>query len=95
MKKFVLLIFMVFILCLEGCTKHDIPVQVNNQGKDSFSVELLFEKDGVKVYRFRDEDEYRYFTIGNGSFQPQEQTRVISNGKSTITYHDYDGALSN
>jgi hypothetical protein len=64
-------------------------------GKDSFSVELLFEKDGVKVYRFIDGDEYRYFSIGNGSFQPQEQKIVVSNGKTTTVYHNYDGASGN
>jgi len=96
MKNIALVVCAVFILFLAGCSsKHGTPVEVTQYGEDSFSVELLFEKDGVKVYRFIDGDEYRYFTIGNGSFQPQEQKIVVSNGKTTTVYHNYDGASGN
>ncbi len=90
MKK--ILIVALFVISLASCAKEGVPVSVSQVGKDDFGVTFLFEKDGVQVYRFEDAGEYRYFTIGNGSFQPQVQKRTISNGKSTTTTTWLDGA---
>ena len=71
MKKiFVLLLVVGF---LTGCYKD--PQSKETIGK-GFEVELLFEKDGVKVYRFFD-GHYHYFTSKG------ETISVQSNGKST------------
>jgi hypothetical protein len=67
-----------------SCSKQREPVEVQN-AKDSFSVEFIFEKDGVKVYRFVDVGYYRYFTVGNGSFAPQDQ---VTSGKSKSHWSD-------
>ena len=64
---------------------------VRQAGKDDFQVEFLFEKDGLHIYRFYDEGEARYFSIGNGKFLPQEQSRTVSNGRTTTTETWRDG----
>ena len=46
---------------------------------NNFEVEYLFEKDGVKVYRFLDKGHYRYFTTLG------ETMTVQHNGKSNCT----------
>jgi hypothetical protein len=45
-----------------GACSND-PMSKERLGKDDgFEVEYLFEKDGVKMYRFRDVGRYHYFT---------------------------------
>lgn len=50
-----------------------------NNGKESvttnnpdYDVELLFEADGCRVYRFMDGGNYRYFTNCSGNIQWEE-----------------------
>ena len=64
MKK-ILAIWIVFItlgaILFGACTNE--PMSKEQLGKnDGFEVEYLFEKDGVKVYRFWDSGHYHYFT---------------------------------
>jgi hypothetical protein len=43
-------------------------------GKDDvFEVEYLFEKDGVKVYRFEDGGRYHYFTTKGETISVQTE----------------------
>jgi hypothetical protein len=65
---------------------------INAPSGEDFEVVFLFEKDGIQIYRFRDAGEYRYFSIGNGKFLPQDQSRTTSTGKTTTTKHWTDGA---
>lgn len=81
------LFIVLLVLLLTGCAKEGTYQPVTNT-RDNFNVVLLFECEGVKVYRFFDAGRYRYFTIGNGNYQPQLQSE--SNGKSTRYW--YDGA---
>ena len=46
-------------LVLSSCYKD--PQNMTTEG-NGFEVEFLFEKDGVKVYRFRDGGKVHYFT---------------------------------
>lgn len=80
--KIILLILSAALIL--SCYKQGETVEVQN-AKDSFSVQLLFEKDGVKVYRFFDDGRSRYFTVGNGSFAPQDQA---AGGKSKEHWSD-------
>ena len=64
MKK-ILAIWIVFItlgaILFGACTTE--PMSKEQLGKDDgFEVEYLFEKDGIKVYRFWDGGHYHYFT---------------------------------
>ena len=64
MKK-ILAIWIVFItlgaILFGACTNE--PMSKEMIGKnDGFEVEYLFEKDGIKVYRFWDSGHYHYFT---------------------------------
>ena len=69
-----LLIIILFISI--GCgTKSQQSVQSSNS---KFDVELLFEVDGCKVYRFEDGMHHRYFTNCKGS-----TSWTQSNGKSS------------
>ena len=68
MKK---LIFILTVgLMLTSCYKD--PQSVTEEGK-GFEVEFLFEKDGIKVYRFFDGGRHHYFT---------SKGETISNKKS-------------
>lgn len=67
MKKF-LLVFAVILFA--GCAKEaKETVKADNA---NFSVELLFEVDGCKMYRFYDNGRYRYFSNCKGSTQWSE-----------------------
>jgi len=50
-------------LLLTSCAND--PISKEQLGKDDgFEVEYLFEKDGIKVYRFYDNGRTHYFTTG-------------------------------
>ena len=60
MKKTLLI---VLALSLMGCLNE--PQSVEHMGKNrDFQVEYLFEKDGIKMYRFFDGGHFHYFTTG-------------------------------
>lgn len=58
MRKILLITVLVFTL--SSCRKDGIESQSTNN--DEFQVTYLFEKDGIKVYRFYDGLEHHYFT---------------------------------
>lgn len=58
MKTLSKLLFIITIVLLTGCMKDEQSSETVGNG---FQVEFLFEKDGVKVYRFFD-GRYHYFT---------------------------------
>lgn len=96
MRKWILVLLLtlvVFVSC-EKVPNDGAVVPVEQAGITAYEVELLFSLDGVSVYRFFDKGEMRYFTIGNGSFQPQIQKRTRSNGKVSTTERWSDGAES-
>jgi hypothetical protein len=48
------------------------PMSTERLGKgDGFEVEYLFDKDGVKVYRFWDNGHYHYFTTKGETISTQ------------------------
>ena len=56
------------------------PISKERIGKDDgFEVEYLFDKDGVKVYRFFDNGHYHYFTTKGETISTQ------SAGKTTYS----------
>jgi hypothetical protein len=85
MKK-TLAIWIVFITLgaiIFGACSND-PMSKERLGKDDvFEVEYLFDKDGVKVYRFEDGGRYHYFTTKGETISTQQN----SSGKTT-TYHE-------
>jgi hypothetical protein len=85
MKK-TLAIYIAFIMVgamIFGACSND-PMSKERLGKDDvFEVEYLFEKDGVKVYRFEDGGRYHYFTTKGETISTQQN----SSGKTT-TYHE-------
>lgn len=53
-----------------GCTNE--PMSKERLGKDDgFEVEYLFEKDGIKVYRFYDSGHFHYFTSNSETISTQ------------------------
>lgn len=65
-----ILIFLALVLVSLSCDK-EAKEKVETDNKE-FNVELLFEIDGCKVYRFVDGGHNRYFTNCNGSVQWHE-----------------------
>lgn len=82
MKK---LIIVLLTLIIVSCAKEGTYVPSQN-AKADFQVEFLFECDDVKIYRFSDAGEFKYFATGNGRMTNSTYTR--SNGKSRITFDD-------
>jgi hypothetical protein len=73
MKK-TLAIYIVLIglgaMIFGACTNE--PMSKERLGKDDgFEVEYLFEKDGIKVYRFYDNGRTHYFTTGGETISTQ------------------------
>ncbi len=75
MKKIIILAILFAASCRERAME---TVRSNNS---AVKVELLFEVDGCKVYRFWDSG-YKYFTKCNGSVQWDEHT---GSGKNRTT----------
>jgi len=78
MKK-ILAIWIVFItlgaIVFGACTNE--PMSSERLGKDDgFAVEYLFEKDGVKVYRFYDNGYAHYFTTKDETISVQNTGKI-------------------
>jgi hypothetical protein len=73
---FLFTVVSIFIIGLSSCAGpiYSKPAE-NNQG---YTVDYLFEHDGCKVYRFRDNGSYVYFTncTGNVTSIARDSTRV-------------------
>ena len=82
MKRFTLVFLALLFI---SCKKEGTYVPSEN-AKDDFHIEYLFECDGVKIYRFHDGGETRYFSTGNGRMTNSINLR--SNGKQLIKYDD-------
>jgi hypothetical protein len=83
--KAIVLVFMA--ISLTGCYQSGSSAEVNQSNrKDDYQVTFLFEKDGLRIYRFFDGGTGRYFATGKGKFLPQLQK--TSNGKSSSSWTD-------
>lgn len=71
MKKILTIVLLSTLLI--GCVNEPQSTSVTGNG---FKVEYLFEKDGIKVYRFNDGGKYHYFTTRGETMTTQP------NGKS-------------
>lgn len=67
-------------LLFSGCAKE--PLGTERTNNSAITVELLFEKDGVKVYRFYDNGRAIYYTDARGCTQWSEYHNT---GKSSYT----------
>ena len=97
MKNFILLSVLAFAVASCGyeivkkpeppkpkLTKEQIRKQEYEQRLEDYDVQFLFECNGVKVYRFRDDGDRRvYFTDANGMTKYQYTTR---SGKFSHTH---------
>lgn len=59
-----ILFLLLIALSLVSCAKNGKTVTTHSM--DDYNVQLLFECDGVKIYRFKDRGRYKYFAVGNG-----------------------------
>ena len=77
-------------LTLMGCLNE--PQSVEHVGKnDKFQVEYLFEKDGIKMYRFYDGGYFHYFTTGGTTLTQQHSGKntyeeSIEKSENTFKY---------
>lgn len=87
MKKLILIIGIV--ISLSSCMGDGI--ERTNTNNDEFKVTYLFEKDGIKVYRFYDGLEHHYFTSKGETMTTQGTTKSHheENISSEITYNKY------
>lgn len=79
-----LLFVLVALICI-SCKKEGTYVPSEN-AKADFNIEFLFECDGVKIYRFRDGGEVRYFVTGNGRMT--DSTHMRNSGKTRVIVDD-------
>ncbi len=77
MKKFVFTSITIFFsACQTGIPLTIEPPKNNN----TYNVEYLFEHEGCKVYRFRDQGQYVYFTNFKGeTIVPRDSIPAIRN----------------
>jgi hypothetical protein len=71
MKK--LLLILILGLTITSC-KHD-PVSSSREGLD-IKVDLLFEKDGIKMYRFYDNGRCHYYTNKGETITTQQSGKT-------------------
>jgi hypothetical protein len=75
MKKITLIILATLLF---SCTGEPI----NTVQSGDFTIELLFEKNGCKMYRFKDNGRYVYWSDCSGR---TEQSITRNNGKTSTT----------
>lgn len=75
--KNILIFFTTFILSCKG-------ESIQSENKGDFKLELLFEKDGCKVYRFYDGGRCVYWADCRGRIHAD---RTTNTGKNTVTNH--------
>lgn len=76
-------------VALTGCEKQTVktPTSVNQNTSKDYEVTLLFEVDGIKVYRFYD-GRAVYFTNANGKTSyDYTTTRRVGNHTQSTTHH--------
>jgi len=88
MKK-TLAIYIAFIMVgaiiFGACTNE--PISKERIGKDDgFEVEYLFDKDGVKVYRFFDNGHYHYFTTKGETISVQRVDKSTTYDENIKSY---------
>ena len=88
MKK-ILAIWIAFItlgaILFGACTNE--PMSSERLGKDDgFAVEYLFEKDGVKMYRFLDNGHYHYFTTKGETISVQRVDKNTTYNENIKSY---------
>lgn len=77
-------VWFVALLCgVVGCANE--PVSTSKTNNPHVPVSLLFERDGVKVYRFEDGGDYHYYADARGSVM---SSNAVSNGKTSYTVHE-------
>lgn len=76
-----ILTIIVASILLMGCTERN-TLKTNDEIVADKEVKLLFEFDGVKVYRLYDCDRYVYFTNTSGKV---EYSKTYRNGKMLKT----------
>ena len=77
-KTAIALYAMLAVVLLSGCLKEGQQTEQTTNGE--FKVELLFEKDGCKIYRFTDGGHAVYWTNCRGKVESVYQQ---SSGKSS------------
>lgn len=85
MKNTIITIFAIATMALtSGC--YNDPISSHPTNNHNFNVELLFEIDGCKVYRF-DDGGYKYFTTCKGSVswdETDDETTINMDNQTTV-----------
>jgi hypothetical protein len=78
-------LIMVGAMIFGACTNE--PISKERIGKDDgFEVEYLFDKDGVKVYRFWDNGHYHYFTTKGETISVQRVDKNTTYNENIKAY---------
>lgn len=80
MKKII-----IALLLLTSCEK--TAQEIKRTSNNEFQAELLFEHDGIKVYRFHDAGKPVYFINATGSTQ-YETRKIIHYGKNMVKVNE-------
>lgn len=87
MKKYIFILAVIALL-FTGCAKRG--EYVYSKANDNFGVNLIFEVDDVKVYRFRDAGRYHYFAVRNTAAILES---FLSNGETSHYAGTIPGAV--
>ena len=71
--KYLYGLIVVSLLTLTSCKKDEISSSIEGNG---FEVEFLFEKDGIRVYRFIDGSSTHYFTSKGETISSQQHGKT-------------------
>jgi hypothetical protein len=82
--KALLVIMALTAVMFSGCAKRGESVLAKSN--DDFRVTLIFEVDGVKVYRFHDVGYYHYLAVRNTA-EILESAYIGSTGKAAYLYY--------
>ena len=82
MKNNIGILIVLSLMLLTSCNSYMPISKARPQNNSTYTIDYLFEHEGIKVYRFKDEDRYVYFTncageitsIKNDSTRTRTQT---------------------
>lgn len=77
-----------------GCASHQPPPQATSTvSNPAYQVDLLFtDPNGTSIYRFYDQDDWRYYAVGPNGAQMLPTTKIVTETEvETVTVDSDSG----
>jgi hypothetical protein len=84
-KKWIVLLAVMALACEDDTMRAPVKIDLKPNG---FEVSMLFAQDGVKVYRFWDKGEWRYFATSGAVKWSTTRDAGTGDGQTVTDHHE-------